>query len=272
MSATVGTGFSVGQREQQKCAPLLSVSRIEAASLATWPALETIEDGQWRARFAGGFSGRSNSICALDPADDGDAAQRLDALSARYAEQGMETDFRVTPLTGDGVLDALDAQNWKPFKTSLVLSLALDQTEGFDAAASFYDATDPEFLAAQAGLQGFAPDLQETFTAILGALTRPACGIVIAADDGSPGASLLCVECDGIVMVYDVITSKSLRGQGFGRRMMASALSWGAENGASHAALQVQGDNGPAIALYLAMGFVFRYPYHYRRKPGASAQ
>ena len=73
-------------------------------------------------------------------------------------------------------------------------------------------------------------------------------------------------------MVYDVITSAKLRGQGFGRRMMASALSWGAENGASHAALQVQGDNGPAIALYLAMGFVFRYPYHYRRQPEAQTQ
>ncbi|AEQ52907.1 GNAT family N-acetyltransferase [Pelagibacterium halotolerans] len=251
---------------------MLTVSEIETASLATWPALETIEDGQWRARLAAGFSGRSNSIWALDPSDDGNAAQRIDALSARYTEHDLPTVFRVTPLTGDSILDALDGAGWERFKTSLVLCAPLTQTDGFDGAASLYDATDPAFLAAQTALQGFDAAQQATFAAILGALKRPACGIVLADDHGAPGASLLCVESEGIVMVYDVITSKALRGQGFGRRMMASALSWGAENGASHAALQVQGDNGPAIALYLAMGFVFRYPYHYRRKPEAQAQ
>lgn len=249
-----------------------TVSEIEAASLATWPALETIEDGQWRARFARGFPGRSNAIWSLDPADDTNAAQRIETLSARYAEHDLPTVFRVTPLTGGGILDMLDRAGWERFKTSLVLSCPLGQTDGFDGAASLYDATDPAFLAAQTALQGFDTKKQETFAAILGALKRPACGIVVAADDGTPGASLLCVESEGIVMVYDVITSAKLRGQGFGRRMMASALSWGAENGASHAALQVQGDNGPAIALYLAMGFVFRYPYHYRRQPEAQAQ
>lgn len=249
-----------------------TVSEIEAASLATWPALETIEDGQWRARFARGFSGRSNAIWSLDPADDTNAAQRIETLSARYAEHDLPTVFRVTPLTGGGILDTLDRAGWERFKTSLVLSCPLGQTDGFDGAASLYDATDPAFLAAQTALQGFDTKQQETFAAILGALKRPACGIVVASDDGTPGASLLCVESEGIVMVYDVITSAKLRGQGFGRRMMASALSWGAENGASHAALQVQGDNGPAIALYLAMGFVFRYPYHYRRQPEAQTQ
>jgi ribosomal protein S18 acetylase RimI-like enzyme len=257
---------------KEKSSSLLSVAEIEAASLATWPALQTIEDGQWRARFAAGFSGRSNAIWALDPADDDNAAQRIDALSARYAEHDLPTVFRVTPLTGDGILDTLADTKWERFKTSLVLSAPLTRTAGFDGAASLYDATDPAFLAAQTALQGFDTKQQETFAAILGALKRPACGIVLAADDGTPGASLLCVESDGIVMVYDVITSGALRGQGFGRRMMASALSWGAENGASHAALQVQGDNGPAIALYLALGFTFRYPYHYRRQPEAQAQ
>ncbi|WP_417583564.1 GNAT family N-acetyltransferase [Pelagibacterium sp.] len=251
---------------------MLSVSEIEAASLATWPALETIEDGQWRARLAGGFSGRSNSIWSLDSSDDADAAQRIQTLSARYQERGLPAIFRVTPLTGDGILNALDNADWQRFKTSLVLSVQLAKTDGFDGAASFYDATDPGFLAVQARLQGFDADQQESFSAILAALKRPACGIVIFAEDGTPGAALLCVESAGILMIYDVITASALRGQGFGRRMMASALSWGAENGASHAALQVQGDNATAIGLYLGMGFTFRYPYHYARKPEATVQ
>jgi N-acetylglutamate synthase len=155
---------------------LRTVSEIEAASLATWPALETIEDGQWRARFARGFSGRSNAIWCLDPADDTNAAQRIETLSARYAEHDLPTVFRVTPLTGGGILDTLDRAGWERFKTSLVLSCPLGQTDGFDGAASLYDATDPAFLAAQTALQGFDTKQQETFAAILGALKRPACG------------------------------------------------------------------------------------------------
>ena len=250
---------------------LLSVSQIENTSLLTWPALETVADGHWRARFASGFSGRANSIWAMDPDDDADASGRLDTLSARYAQHDLPALFRVTPLTGPGILQALDIAGWEAIKSSLVLTMPIAQTQGFDGAASLYDATDPDFLAVQAQLNGFSPPGFATFTAILNRLESPACGIVLVADDGTPAASLLCVQTDGIVMFFDVVTAKSLRGRGFGRRMIATGLSWGAENGAAHAALQVQADNSAALALYLSMGFEFRYPYHYRRKPEAPA-
>lgn len=244
---------------------MLSVAEIEDAALISWPALDSLSDGHWVARYTRGFSGRANSIWCLDPADDDNAAQRIARLAATYAEHDLPPLFRVTPLTGRNTLVALEAGAWEKTETSLVLSTPIGETAGFDAAARLFDATDPAFFAAQAGLQGFAGATLETFTAIVAAIRSPACGIVLFADDGAPAASLLCVQTDGIVMFYDVVTAASRRGEGFGRRMMASGLSWGAENGAAHAALQVQGTNSPAIGLYLAMGFTFRYPYHYRR-------
>ena len=246
---------------------MLSVSRIETATLASWPALETVGDGQWRARFAAGFSGRSNSIWSLDPADDENAEARLAALVPAYEARGLPPLFRVTPLTGRKTFAMLETGGWQAAKTSLVLATEIGETGGIDATARLYDATDPAFLAIQARLQGFEGASLETFTAIVASIKVPACGIVIAAGDDSPAAALICAQTDGIAMLYDVITAPAQRGRGFGRRMIATALSWAAENGARHAALQVQADNIAALGLYLAMGFTFRYPYHYRRRP-----
>lgn len=246
---------------------MLSVSRIEAATLASWPALETVIDGQWRARVAAGFSGRSNSIWCLDPADDEDAGIRLAALAPTYEIEGLPLLFRVTPLTGRNTFATLESQGWQGIKTSLVLSMDIGEVPGIDPAATLCDTVDPGFLATLARLQGFEGNTLDTFTAIVTAIGVPACGIVIAAEDGTPAAALICAQVDGIAMLYDVITADALRGRGFGRRLVATALSWAAENGARHAALQVQADNTMAVGLYLAMGFAFRYPYHYRRKP-----
>lgn len=250
---------------------MLSVADIEAAALATWPALDSVPDGTWLARFSAGFTGRLNSIWTLSP-DDEDAAGRLARFSELYQIRHLPAVFRVTPLTGRGVLDALAAQGWQGYKQSLVLSCPIGATQGFDGAARLMDPTDPAFLEAQAHLNGFSGRELETFSDILGRITAPACGVVIASDDGSPGASLLCVESGGIVMIYDVVTASALRGRGFGRRMVATALSWAAENGAGHAALQVRADNAAAISLYLSLGFTYRYPYHYCRRPETETQ
>lgn len=246
---------------------MLSVPRIEAATLASWPALETVADGQWRARFAAGFSGRSNSIWCLDPADDANAKARLDALVPAYQSRGLPPIFRVTPLTGRTTFAMLEAGGWQAIKTSLVLSIGIGKTDGIDSAATLSDVTDPGFLATLTRLHGFEGKTLDTFTAIVNSIAVPACGMVIAAEDGAPAAALICAQSDGIAMLYDVITAETLRGKGFGHRLVGSALSWAAENGARHAALQVQADNSAAIKLYLSVGFTFRYPYHYRRRP-----
>lgn len=246
---------------------MLTPHEIEAATLAAWPSIETVTDGSWQARFASGYTKRANSIHCMDPADGADSAARLERLADLYPQRHLPAVFRVTPLTSQPLLDALDAQNWRIFESSLVLSMPMARTDGFDGAAQFYAPTDPVFIDAQDRLNGFSPTERETLTAILDRLAVPAIGIVITADDGTPGASLLCVQADGIAIFLCVITDGKLRGQGFGRRMMATGLSWAAENGARAAALQVLATNAPAISLYLGMGFAYRYPYHYRLRP-----
>lgn len=247
-----------------------SVARLEAAALATWPALETVVDGQWQARFASGFSGRANSIWCLDPADDANAEARLATLATSYEARSLAPVFRVTPLTGRNTFASLQTLGWAAFQSSLVLSMPLPETAVPAPAAQLYDAADPAFLAIEADLQGFEGARLDAFSAIVRAIDAPTSGLVIADETGAPAAALICALSEDIAMVYDVITAKPQRGQGFGRRIMEAALAWAIDHKARHAALQVRADNHAALGLYLSLGFTFRYPYHYRRSPESS--
>jgi ribosomal protein S18 acetylase RimI-like enzyme len=62
-------------------------------------------------------------------------------------------------------------------------------------------------------------------------------------------------------------TETSRRGQGFGRRVLLSALKWAQARGARTAWLQVEADNESALGLYRSMGFTEAYRYHYRQPP-----
>ncbi len=249
---------------------MLSVADIEKAFLAAWPALETIEADGWCARFSNGLTRRANSIQSNDPAEDTDPGERLDRLSALYDERGLSPVFRVTPLTGRATFTTLVEQGWQSGEFSLVLQRPIDATTGIDGACVVTAPDEKAFLKAQKKLQGYNKAQAETFASIIASLKAPAAGLTFYAEDGAPVASLLCVETGGIGVFLKVITATDRRRKGYGRRMMNSALSWLGENGASQAALQVHGVNAAAIGLYLSLGFEYRYPYHYRRKPEAN--
>lgn len=251
---------------------MLSPQQIETATLLAWPALDAVGDGAWQARFAAGYTKRANSIQCMDPGDDARAQSRLDALASLYGAHKLPAVFRVTPLTGPRTLNALDAQGWTPFEPSLVLSMPMGKTVGLDGAATLHEPTATAFRDVQASLGGFDAGTCDTLAQILGKLAVPATGIVLADTTGAPAASLLCVQSDGIAIFLCVVTAPALRGKGYGRRVMETGLSWAAENGAGHAALQVLSTNAQAISLYLRMGFTFRYPYHYRRRPEIEPQ
>ena len=80
----------------------LTIAQIEAATFTAWPAITTAMDGMWLARFARGFTKRSNSIQCVDPRDDGDAEDRPEPIAGHAPGRG-QSELRGCPCRDGAV-------------------------------------------------------------------------------------------------------------------------------------------------------------------------
>lgn len=246
----------------------ISVSQIETTALTGWPALKVAHDGMWLWRYAHGYTKRANCIQCLDPNDGGYAEYRLLRLAAMSRRHGIESIFRVTPLTAPEILVVLDGLLWEEFDFSLVLAMEMPLAEFPVAAQSrIFAPTDPQWLRAQANLAGHDPATMAALTAILGAIACEARGILVYHKAGLPVASALVTVVGNIAVYVNVITHPSARGMGYGRAAMSAALNAARSMGATHSAIQLLADNEPALNLYSSLGFGEVYSYSYRRAP-----
>lgn len=245
---------------------LPNTAEIEAASLLAWPAVETLHDGAWVARFANGYTKRANSIQSLDVADHADAGERIEALAEQYRARGLRPTFRITPLAAPAVIAELDARQWDVYETSLVLAMPL-RPVGRPVAAltKLFEPTDPQWMEAQGAMAGNDAATQASFAAITAQMTAPTRGILVFDDEYRPVGAALAVNANGIAIFLNVVVAEAARGQGYGRAVMHAALNWTSQSGAQSAAIQVLADNVPAVSLYRSLGFTEMYSYHYRR-------
>lgn len=242
-----------------------TIQRIEAATFTAWPAITTAMDGTWLARFARGFTKRSNSIQCLDPTDDANAADRLARMADLYPLNSLDPLFRVTPLAGPGVIAVLDAEGWAPFEESRVLTMALPTDLAMPEGVEVLDGTDARYLDAFTELAGHNRRTRDTLAALVNLVACRNAGIVIRDTAGEPLAAALAVNALGTGIYTNVVTRADKRRQGLGRKLMQGALAWTREAGATDAAIQVVSENAPAVNLYTSLGFEEAYRYHYRR-------
>ena len=243
-----------------------SIADIEAATLCAWPALQVAHDRLWLWRAAGGYSKRANSIHCLDPSDGDDADTRLARMAdlSRYNE--IPPVFRVTPLTSPGAIAALDRAGWSVFEPSRVLAMAMPADDwDVRVRTTRHDPRHSEWFEVQGAMSGYNPHTLAILKSILDAVAHENCGLLAYDEDNLPVAAALATVANGIGVFLNVITRPEARGKGYGRAVMAAALNWTREAGASSAVLQVLGDNVPALRLYGSLGFLPAYDYHYRR-------
>jgi ribosomal protein S18 acetylase RimI-like enzyme len=196
--------------------------------------------------------------------------EKIGRCESLYARHGLPALFRITPFVQPSDLDdALEARGYVEFEPTLVMTASLDA---------------PPVRPHLADLEMTAP-LPETFVDVVGSMRgsppsqraahleriaqsphdiRP----VVAYRDGRPVASgVLSVEGD-VAGLFDIVTEPALRGQGIGSEVVGTLLARAWERGARTAFLQVGEQNASAISIYRRFGFVDRYRYHYRARPG----
>lgn len=239
---------------------------LDAASLAAWPAVTTLDIDGWLLRFAGGYTKRANSATPLAPAVGDDPARTIAAVEAAYRTRGLPPIVRL-PSFAPAALDSLLAdRGYRLLDPSLVLARPLDAADR-TAAASLRAVGDADaWLAAHDALAGPRPAAATAaHRRILRLLPGRPCFAALADPvDGRLVAAGLGVLVEGRLGVFDVVTDPTRRRRGHARRLLGALLAWGVAAGAEEAFLQVVAANAPARRLYDGLGFRLAYRYHYR--------
>lgn len=246
--------------------------RLERSMLTSWPALSTSFDGDWVIRIADGMTKRSNSVTCLG-SDPSDLDLRTDRVEVIYERYDLPPVFRLSPLAPPALTDALDHRGWDRLDESIVMTLDLaafaakgHDEEPHDAAEmGITDLADAAWLAGCQRIDGLSDRQTEALSLMLGRLLPRAGFGRLEVDDQIASLALAVVDVE-LVGLFEVMTAKDHRRQGFSRQLLSHLLRFGKNQGAVTGWLAVAAHNEPAIELYRSMGFTEVYRYHYRSK------
>jgi ribosomal protein S18 acetylase RimI-like enzyme len=244
------------------------IRAIERACLTAVPAERVAFDGAAIIRAGGGLggSGRANSACWLDPADEEDLPARIARIEAWYARLGRAAKVRITPLAPVALERLLAQRGWVRADETVVMAAPLDGLPLPDGQTRMDEAPNEAWLLVREAASGASPGRMAEKRATPALLMVPGAWISVP-EDGRVGAVAFAAVVGPLAMLGDVATLLPYRGRGLGRRACLAALGWARAEGARVGVLQVEADNDAALSLYRRLGFreVYRYAY---RAPG----
>ncbi len=240
------------------------IQLIEELSLNALPALQTLLVDGWVLRLANGYTKRANSINPLYASANGVEA-RIEFCEEVYRRSNLPVVFKMTSAAQPENLDTLlDARGYVIDSPTSVQTMEL--RDGDSPLDARLDAMlTEEWLAAFCRLGAIDDARQATLRQMLASIVPQKCFAAIVEADQIVACGLGVRQGDHIGF-YDIVTDKSFRQRGYGKRLMQSLLAWGKQNGARHAYLQVMLNNPPALQLYARLGFKEIYQYWYRIK------
>ncbi|MCO1617599.1 GNAT family N-acetyltransferase [Micromonospora tulbaghiae] len=256
-----------------------AVVALELAADEAWPAPVRGRLGDWRLRWADGWTGRANSALPVgDP--DRPLPAALDAVQRWYAERGGPALVN-TPLPLAAPVGAeLDARGWTSRPPVLVQTVPLRTLTASPAAplsatappaadvppVRLADAPADDWLVIAAGRKGGLPDaarqvLNGTPRVRFAELREDGRLLAVGRGTVTGGGRWLGVSL--------LETVPQARRRGLAAAVVRALAGWGAAEGASHAFLQVEQSNTGAVALYRGLGFTTHHTYLTRVAPAA---
>ncbi|MFC0031275.1 GNAT family N-acetyltransferase [Micromonospora chaiyaphumensis] len=243
-----------------------AVIALELAADEAWPAPVRGRLGDWLLRGADGWTGRANSALPVgDP--DRPLPAALDAVQRWYAEHGQPAMVN-TPLPLAAPVGAeLDARGWTARPPVLVQTAPLTALPAGRTdlpPVGLAPVPSDEWLTVAAGRKGGLPDAARH---VLTAVDRirfahlHVDGRLLAVGRGT-------VTGEGRWLGLTLIeVLPEARRRGFAGAVIRALSDWGRAEGATHAFLQVEQRNAPAVALYQRLGFATHHTYLTRVAP-----
>lgn len=238
--------------------------RIEEISLNSWPALQQILFDGWILRFSEGYSKRANSVNPLYGSSM-DVEQKVDSCEKLYTGKGLQTIFRLSPLSlPRGLNQVLESREYAKVAPTSVLHLHLDSSAVQPAPPEdLREEQLDDWMEFYCRFSGSSVEQHRAHRAILQAIPSRRF-LASLADSGEPVACGLGVLENGFLGLFDLVTHPERRNHGYGTRLVKGLLRWAQERGAVRAYLQVVHRNTAARRLYQELGFREVYQYWYR--------
>jgi ribosomal protein S18 acetylase RimI-like enzyme len=240
------------------------IVRLEEMNFNAWPALRTAHYDGWVLRSTGGDSRRVNSVNPMSPGVL-PLPDKIAAAEAIYRRWGREAIFRLTPLAEDGLDQMLAGLGYVVHVPTFV---QVAEIGGMAADPSVRLADTPEgWIEAAVEIRGLSGEAAEVFALQHRAVAVDAEWALLTLD-GRPAAIGVTAIERGWAGLLGIYVAKFARRRGFARRISQALLAHAHAKGATHAWLQVEQANAPALPLYAALGFRTAYAYHHRIRGG----
>lgn len=243
----------------------MSPRDIDLATIRTWPAAITEQRDGWYYLAASGVTGRVNAVWPLDwRGADVDAA--ITNVEAWYATHNMPPRFKITDgaFAPADLTDHLTRRGYEAVNPTLIMTASLTSEPGHFESVAITPTLPPLFDQALRDSTPDPDDLEER-RSIARRLPQPA-AFAVREREGravATGASAVTGNLAGIFLTR---TIPDARRQGHALHILRALMQWAWENAATHAFLQVDADNAPAIALYEHEGFTALTTYRFWRK------
>ncbi|MDR3427275.1 GNAT family N-acetyltransferase [Silvimonas sp.] len=240
------------------------IALLEGITQSAWPAISTELFDGWLLRFADGYTKRANSVT---PLYEGVLAEpeKLAYCEQRFAAAGLPSIFKLTAQ--NAVLDAtLAERGYEQIDISSVQIADLREVDcRVDQAVTLWRQPEVVWMDAFTHINGLTAAQRAIAERMLALYAAPTTFAALV-ENGQIVACGFAVRQHVYMLMFDICTDPAQRGQGYGRRLVASLLAWGIETGATHGLLQVVAANAAAVKLYAGFGYVEQYRYWYRQR------
>jgi len=254
------------------------IADLERVSLSMWNATEEIEYDGWILRFAGGYSGRANSVQTFGTSTL-PLEEKVTHCEAMYAERNIPILFKLTSATQPPELDSFLRHRGYTHRNTTSVQLVDIANSPFqmDDACSMLvgnaqNGVFPPDLAnwmihAQR-IKNFSPQDDASHQSILAQLQLPTGYGMLVDSQGRVVAIGICAYDPTLKLcgVFDIGVHPEHQRQGYGRKITTSLIAWGKSQGATNCYLQVDLSNQKALPLYAGLGFRELYRYWYLQK------
>ena len=248
---------------------MIDARRIEEAGLNALQTQRQLFYDGWLLRVSPGKARRARSVNAhfgstLPIADKIAYCERL------YRARDLPMLFRITPFVQPASLaQELAARGYAAFDPTFVQVAPLAhppghrECDGVDMVTPGID----DFADAVALLQESTREQRDAYNERMSNTPQPARYLMARHEGRVVGVGTAMLE-DGLAGIFSMATAPDMRKRGVASALLARLLAWSWEHGASHAYLQVESTNAPAIAVYRKFGFATAYAYHYCGREG----